>query len=206
MRYVYVVTHPEATHHVEGRVGGWYDSDLTDRGVAHAEAVAEVLASRITGAARLWSSDLRRAHRTAKIVGRRLGIEAIVDPNLREKSYGEAGGKPQAWLDERFVPPPESGERMRHDEGVAGAETKWDLAVRAYAAMGRILRCTAEHQVVVSHGGTATFLLASWIGMPLEAAGQVSFRFTSGAISVLRQDDVFHNRQISELNNVRHLA
>ncbi|WP_293786059.1 hypothetical protein [uncultured Aeromicrobium sp.] len=24
MRMLYVVTHPEATHHVERRVGGWY--------------------------------------------------------------------------------------------------------------------------------------------------------------------------------------
>ncbi len=29
MRRIYVITHPEATHHVENRVGGWYDSDLS---------------------------------------------------------------------------------------------------------------------------------------------------------------------------------
>lgn len=29
MRTVFVVTHPEATHHVEDRVGGWFDSQLT---------------------------------------------------------------------------------------------------------------------------------------------------------------------------------
>ena len=84
-------------------------------------------------AVELFSSDLLRARRTAEVVGKHLGTGVVIDADLREKSYGEAGGRPQAWLDERFVPPPATGERMRHDEGIAGAETKWQLAVRAYA-------------------------------------------------------------------------
>jgi broad specificity phosphatase PhoE len=33
---IYVVTHPEATHHIEDRVGGWFDSELTRKGLGHA--------------------------------------------------------------------------------------------------------------------------------------------------------------------------
>ena len=208
MKNVYVVTHPEATHHVDHLVGGWFDSDLTDRGVAHAEAIAEALVGRLPDGApvEVYSSNLLRARRTAEIVAKRLGVGLSVDPDLREKSYGEAGGRPQAWLDERFTPPPEVGERMRHDEGVGGAETKWELAVRAYAAMERIQGSAVENQVVVAHRGTATFLLAAWIGMPIEAAGLVNFRFSSGGISLLRKDDFFHNHQITQLNDVTHLG
>ena len=32
MRRLYVVTHPESVHHVSAIVGGWHDSELTDRG------------------------------------------------------------------------------------------------------------------------------------------------------------------------------
>lgn len=152
------------------------------------------------------SSDLRRAGRTADIVAARLGTEVIVDPALRERSYGEAGGRPQSWLDERFVPPPECGERLRHDQGIAGAETTWDLATRAYAAVERIQQSAAEHVVVVSHSGTSTFLLAAWIGMPIEASGRVNFRFSPGGISLLRKDDRYHSHQIAVLDDVRHLA
>jgi probable phosphoglycerate mutase len=42
--------------------------------------------------------------------------------------------------------------------------------------------------------------------MPIEAAGLVNFRFNSGGISLLRKDDLFHNHQISELNNICHLT
>ncbi|MBL7256851.1 histidine phosphatase family protein [Paractinoplanes lichenicola] len=199
MRTLHVVTHPEATHHVDGLVGGWFDSDLTPRGAAHAAKIADVLATRAPGA-EIHSSDLLRTRRTAEIIAARLDTEVILDRGLREKSYGEAGGRPQAWLDARFVPPPRDGERMRHDEGVPGAETKHDLAVRVYAALGRILESDAAHQVIVTHGMAATFVLAAWIEMPLEAAGRVAFRFSAGGVTTLHEDDYFHNHAVVSLN------
>jgi probable phosphoglycerate mutase len=75
-----------------------------------------------------------------------------------------------------------------------------------YAALERILRSTVEHQVVVTHGGTATFPLAAWIGIPIDAAGLVAFRFSSGGITLLREDDYFHNREVVHLNDIGHLA
>ncbi|XVU20690.1 histidine phosphatase family protein [Actinoplanes sp. CA-054009] len=205
---MYVVTHPEATHHVDGLVGGWFDSDLTGRGLAHAGQIADALAGRLPsdGAVEVFSSDLLRARRTAEVVAARLAARVVFDADLREKSFGEAGGRPKAWLEERFVPPPASGERLRHDEGVPGAETRWELAVRAYAALDRIRRSKAEQQVLVTHGGTATFLLAAWIGMPIDAAGLVGFQFSPGGITLLREDDRVHSRRVIQLNDVGHLT
>jgi broad specificity phosphatase PhoE len=40
---IYVVTHPEATHHIEDRVGGWFESELTVEGHVHAARIAEAL-------------------------------------------------------------------------------------------------------------------------------------------------------------------
>ncbi|MET8798058.1 histidine phosphatase family protein [Nocardia sp. NPDC004568] len=107
MRTVHVVTHPEATHHVDRVVGGWYDSRLTATGERDAEAVAEAVRSRIPHGAdvELFSSDLRRTAQTAAVIGAALDLTPVYDARLREKSYGEAGGRPQQWLDRRFVPP-----------------------------------------------------------------------------------------------------
>ncbi|HEY0803530.1 MAG TPA: histidine phosphatase family protein, partial [Pseudonocardiaceae bacterium] len=140
------------------------------------------------------------------IVGDLLHVEPVADRRLREKSYGVAEGRPQGWLDQRFVPPPQVGERMRHDEGVPGAETRADLARRVYAAMERILRNEWAHQVIVTHGFAATFVVASWIGMPFESLGYVSFPVTSGSITTLHEDDYFHNRQVVSLGDTRHLT
>ncbi len=41
--------------------------------------------------------------------------------------------------------------------------------------------------------------------MPIDALGYVNLRSSSGSITVLREDDFFHNRQLVSLNSVAHL-
>src|SRR5580765_5372717 len=122
VRTLYVVTHPEATHHLDGVVGGWFDSRLTERGMRQADAIAERLRQLIPTdvVPDLYSSDLTRAAQTAQVVARRLDAMPVLVPGLREKSSGVAEGQPQSWLDERFIPPPADGDRMNHCEGVDG--------------------------------------------------------------------------------------
>ncbi|MFE6497212.1 histidine phosphatase family protein [Streptomyces sp. NPDC057748] len=189
MRTLYIVTHPEATHHVEGVVGGWHDSQLTPAGVRAAVSIAQALRAQIPDGAvvELFSSDLQRTLRTAEEVAELFGVKPVLDRRLREKSYGEAEGRPQEWLDRRFIPPPAVGERMDHDEGVQGAETKASWAQRIYEAMDEILRKPCEHQIIVTHGGSLTCIVASWIKMPIESAGYASFRAPSGSITTLRE-------------------
>lgn len=207
MLNIYVVTHPEATHHIEDRVGGWFDSELTGEGLVHAARIAEALADRVaqpSGAA-LFTSDLRRATQTAAAIAERLGSPAVTLPDLREKSYGEGEGKPSAWFRERFVPPPAHGERMAHDEGLLGAETKAEWVRRIYRAMDQVAAEPAPDKVIVTHGGSATFVIAQWIGMPIDAVDYVSFRVSPGSITHLREDDYFHNRCVMSLNDTSHL-
>lgn len=204
---VRVVTHPEATHHVDGLVGGQFDSELTPRGERQAAAIAASLRDRVDRSAEvaITTSDLRRTRRTATIIGDALGVEPIPDPRLREKSYGEAGGKPQAWLDARFVPPPAVGDRLRHHEDIAGSETRLAVAVRVYRAMTDLLTGDADELVVVTHGFTASLVVSAWIGMPIEAAGHVAFPMPSGSITTLREDGYFHNRAVAAVGDTAHL-
>lgn len=206
MRSMHVVTHPEATHHLENVVGGWHDSELTPAGRRDAAAIARALRAAIPEDAdvRLVSSDLRRAAQTADAVAELFGVRTALDRRLREKSYGEAEGRPQEWLDRRFVPPPAEGDRMGHHEGPRGAETRGQCARRVYAAMGDMLRDPHPHHIVVTHGFALTFVVAAWIRMPLESVGSVSFPVPSGSVTVLRQDDFFHNRQVVTLGDTGH--
>ncbi|MEW2404378.1 histidine phosphatase family protein [Streptomyces sp. NPDC046862] len=86
-----------------------------------------------------------------------------------------------------------------------GAETKALFARRVYAAMDEILQRPCEHQIIVTHGFALTFVVASWITMPIESVGYASFRGPSGSITTLREDDFFHNRQVVSLGDTRHL-
>jgi len=189
-------------------VGGWHDSPLTPAGARAAVSIAETLRARIPEDVNvaLFSSDLQRALQTARVVGDLLQVKPVLDRRLREKSYGEADGRPQEWLDQRFVPPPPVGDRMQHDEGVPGAETKATFAQRVYAVMDVILESYCEHQIIVTHGFAVTFVVAWWIRMPTESLGYVNFRAASGSITMLREDDYFHNRQVVSLGDTRHLV
>lgn len=208
MRTIHVVAHPEATHHVENLVGGWHDSELTLAGHKAAVAIAQALRSKLPENATvdLFSSDLKRTAQTADQISAMLDAQPVLDRRLREKSYGEGEGRPQSWLDSRFVPPPHTGDRLNHDEGVVGAEPNRVFAHRVYAAMDDILASPTEHQVIVTHGYALTFVVASWIKMPLESLGYINLRAPSGSITTLREDDFFHNRQVVSLGDTSHLT
>lgn len=206
MEEIFVVAHPEATHHVEGRVGGWFDSELTGRGVEQAQRIATALAASVQPGASLYSSDLRRTAQTAVAIGKQLELQPIWLTELREKSYGAGEGKPDAWFRERFVPPPVDGERMDHDEGLEGAETKLQWARRVYAGMEVILSDSSRQKIIVTHGGSATLVIARWIGMPLDTLTHARFTVDSGSITRLVEDDYFHNRTVAHLNDTVHLS
>jgi 2,3-bisphosphoglycerate-dependent phosphoglycerate mutase len=207
VKHLYVVTHAHSQHHAEGLVGGWYDRGLTELGLAQAARIGRRIRELlpVDAPVELYSSDLMRAYQTAEAIARLVGAPIQATADLREKSYGEAEGKPRAWLEERFVHPPKTGDRMDHREGIPGAETRREFAVRIYRAVDRILASPCPHQVAVTHGFALTFVVAAWIRMPLEAAGYVAVRATSGGITRLVEDDVFHNRVIESLNETAHL-
>ncbi|THV25943.1 histidine phosphatase family protein [Glycomyces paridis] len=207
MRTLHVVTHPQATHHVDDVVGGWYDSDLTPDGERDARRIAAALRDRIpdTADVELRTSDLRRTAQTADAIGERFGLTPVPDPRLRELSFGEAGGRPNAWLRECFVPPPPTGDRMGHTGGLPGAESKRHLAQRVYAAVDDLLDHHCEHQIVVTHGIAITFVIAAWIGMPADSLGHVVFKVTSGSITTLHEDDLYRGRMVTALGDTRHL-
>jgi probable phosphoglycerate mutase len=207
VRTVYVVVHPEARHHLDGIVGGWHDSELTERGRRDAQRIATEIRRRVPAgtSAELFSSDLTRAMEVAACIAQILDVPAVAEPDLREKSYGDAEGRPQAWLEARFIPPPARGDRLDHFEGIPGSETRRQFAVRIYGALSRALEGSAEHLVIVTHGFALTFVVAAWIGMPIEALGYVNLRASAGSITVLREDDRFHNRQVVTLDATAHL-
>jgi len=207
VRNLYVVTHAQSRHHTDGLVGGWYDSGLTGLGRRQAASIGRRVRELLPehAPAELYSSDLLRAYQTAEAIARRIETPIQTIPDLREISYGEAEGKSQNWLDERFVHPPRLGNRLDHHYGIPGAETRREFATRIYRAMERILASPCPYQVMVTHGFALTFVVAAWIEMPLEAAGSIAVASTSGGITHLCQDDAFHNRAIVRLNDTSYL-
>ena len=201
VREIYVVTHTQATHHVERRVGGWHDSALTEKGLADAARCGERLREMGLDGAPIFASDLTRTRQTAEMIAQCLGSRIRLDPRLREMSFGEVEGM---LLEDLYINITSSdGENRLDHRGVAGGETKRELATRLYEAMEEISQ--QKRAILCTHGYAATFLVAWWIRMPIDSVGYVNFRVRPGSITHLREDDLHANRILVSLGDVRHL-
>ena len=137
MATLLLVRHGETDWNAQHRWQGHADVPLNARGREQAQRLAEELASQ--GVDAIYASDLSRARDTAEIVGERLGVPVVLDPDLREIDVGSREGL----TGEEVGDAPWDGERdVRHGERTL-------RAVRTIAE-----RHPGQRVVVVSHGGS----------------------------------------------------
>jgi len=205
MRNVYVVTHAQSLRHIERRVGGWYDTSLTDLGRKQAEKTGQFLKSAIDSTdVQLFSSDLKRAAETAEIIGKHLQKPVTLDSRLREMSYGDAEGKPQSWFKDQIKPQPTDGNRLDH-RVYTGAESRIEVAEGVSAALTDILEKGARDTVIVSHGFASTFLIMAWMKIPADHMDYCNLPAKPGSVTMLHEDDLFGSRSVTYLCNTAHL-
>ena len=202
LKELYIVTHTEAAHHLQRIVGGWYDSELTEKGMVDASLCAWRLKELGLGGTPVFTSDLKRASQTGRIISDELKSTLSLDSRLREMSFGEAEGKPQGWLDKRIVPH-DNENRLDHSI-IDGNETRRELATRLFSAMHEY-SFSFDRLIISTHGFAITFLIACWIRMPIESTGYVNFNVKPGSITYLKEDDLFLSRNVVYLGDTRHL-
>jgi broad specificity phosphatase PhoE len=146
-----LVRHGETDWNAEGRLQGHTDRPLSDYGRRQARRLGEELEGEELEA--IYSSDLARARETAEIVGERLGLPTVLDPDLREKDWGTWEGLDALERDRvEFV-----GESTEaHQERMLRALRR--IAER-HPGDGRVL--------VVTHGGSMRRVQTAAMGMAL---------------------------------------
>ncbi len=156
---VFVVRHGQTNWNVEKRVQGQTnESQLTPEGVSQASALAERLRPYFADKqVEIWSSDLNRAHDTAKIIARTLGLseETIhLEPLLREAKFGRFEGTDATYYtdDPDFVN--YTRDQFHNAIDPIDGESYQVVAERVQKAIARIAEESQEKAVViVSHGG-----------------------------------------------------
>jgi len=146
-----LVRHGETDWNAEGRLQGQTDRPLSDYGRRQAHQLAEELDGEELEA--IYSSDLARARETAEIVGRKLGLPTVLDPDLREKDWGTWEGLTAAERDRvEFV-----GESTEaHGDRILDVLRR--ISER-HPGDGRVL--------VVTHGGSMRRVQTAAMGMAL---------------------------------------
>lgn len=140
--------HGETDWNRERRWQGHTDRPLNEEGRAQADALADRLADEPIAA--VYSSDLLRAHETARVVAGRKGLDVTALHDLREVDVGSWEGLTHDEIEHRFP-------GTEHWEG---GETREQMAARVLAALDRIAETHPGQQVlVVTHGGALRAVL-----------------------------------------------
>lgn len=148
---VLLLRHGQSPLSVDRRYSGRGNPQLTEVGLAQADAAATWIAARYPGATAVVSSPLDRARSTAGPVAARLGVDVEVDEGFTETDFGgwegltfrEAAERDpevhRAWLGDTTVAPPEG-------------ESFDAVGVRVSAALdGLLARHEGTTVVLVSH-------------------------------------------------------
>lgn len=152
MTTILLARHGETDWNRERRVQGHTDRPLNEEGRRQAAALARKLAAHPPDA--VYSSDLVRAHETARIVADRLELDVVVLPELRERDFGTWEGLTD---DEIFVRFPHARNGPWGD-----AESREEMLERVREAVGRIADAHPEGRVlVITHGGPVRALLTA---------------------------------------------
>jgi len=145
-----LVRHGETDWNAEGRLQGHTDRPLSDYGRKQARRLADELAGSDIDA--IYASDLARARETAEIVGARLHLPVVLEPDLREKDWGNWEGLTST---ERF------------GVELIGESTEGHQK-RMLAALGRIAAAYQDGRVlVVTHGGSMRRVQTAALGIAM---------------------------------------
>lgn len=164
--------HGRTEWNLDGRVQGQADVPLDSVGLAQAADAAARLAA--LGPARIVSSDLSRAARTASALSSLTGLEIEYDEALREIDVGEWAG---LTLEEVSAKYPDFAEVIALGElGVRDlrrgntGETLTEVATRFAAALTRIVSTGSPDDTVVvaTHGLAARVGICHWMGVPFD--------------------------------------
>ncbi len=169
MTTLLLVRHGETDWNADGRLQGHTDRPLSDYGRWQARRLAEELADEELDA--IYASDLARARETAEIVAEPLGLPVVLDPDLREKNWGNWEGLTSVERDRvEFV-----------------GESTEEHADRMLRALRRIAgRHPGGRVLVVTHGGSMRRVQTAALGfaMPVvENCGRWECVLEDGALS-----------------------
>jgi broad specificity phosphatase PhoE len=192
-KYVWLIRHAESQGNSEGRIQGWADFPLTERGRWQAARLAERLAGSIgprwgAGPIReIVTSPLQRAVETARPLAQALDVPLRYDARLREYNFGPLNGLTPPEIVARFPAIEAYWQRNQLWPPLPGEEGEPAFLARVREAMDEIVAGMDEgaSAAVVAHGGTLDAGLRAWLGIDGQSGRRV-FAFDNTSLSVVR--------------------
>lgn len=155
---IYLTRHGETEWNVKRLIQGQKDIPLNKKGIKQAEKLGKELKNIHFDA--IYSSDLKRASKTAEIIAGKRKLEIIKSTTLRERYFGKFQGEP--FGDSRNKSILELINRLKTTSIEDQNEIEGDesIILRLTTFLRKIsIKCVGKTILVVSHGGTIRTLL-----------------------------------------------
>ena len=148
---IYLIRHGQTTCDVEGRYGGAYDDELSDKGEIQTRELSNKLSN--SGIQILFCSPMVRAQQTAKILKTKLNCEIKTIENLRERNKN--GILTGMTKEEAKIKYPKLVEALKNYRSqIQGAESQDDFAERIKKVFAEVTSAEDYSTIgIVTHGG-----------------------------------------------------
>ncbi|UCE97649.1 MAG: histidine phosphatase family protein [Dehalococcoidia bacterium] len=184
MARIILVRHGKTDWNQELRIqGGSSNTPLNKEGRCQAEKLASRLSRRNIQA--VYSSPLKRAFETARLIAKHYDIEVVIEKSLREIEAGDMEGLTSAELGVRFS---DILTRDGVSYKVPKGESLIDLQQRSWKCIQRINRVHVTSEiVVVSHYFAILTIICSALMLPVSHITRL--RLSTGCINILNLDE-----------------
>ena len=200
MKKLYLVRHGESEWNKLKKIQGQQDVSLTNKGIEQAKITGKRLMKEKIQ--KIYSSDLKRAYDSAKIIGEILNVEVIPLKELREINFGIWEGLTEDIVKSKFNKEHEKWLKEPEKLKNEGAETIKELQERVMKGVNKIINQEkVDNILIVSHSAALKTIILGLLGMDLSYFKNLSLKNLSLSIIEFRQ----YNRVLTLLNDTNHL-
>lgn len=195
-----LVRHGETLSNRENRVQGITNTELSNYGHVQVVRLAESLKTIPIEA--IISSPLKRAYQTATAIGKFHTAEIEIEKNLQEMDHGDFENVSIEELKKTHSPFINQWFNNPASVSMPNGESLYDVQIRAWSAIEKIIEKPKKTILVVSHGMTIMTILCKIRNMDLSFAKEVRVDIAS------KTTVEFNDGQgiITVLNDTRHLS
>jgi alpha-ribazole phosphatase len=183
---VYLMRHGEVANGGEKRYNGHIDVDITQKGVDQMHRLAEMLDGKSLAA--VYSSDLIRSEKGARIIATKAGLSHTSVRELRERSVGAWEGLTAEEIKQRY---PEEYTAWRADllnYRPPQGECLLDVRNRILPVYKKIVSSHRDQEIaMLLHGGVNRVILAEALGMDMLNLFRIDQSF--GAMNIIEHFD-----------------
>jgi broad specificity phosphatase PhoE len=198
--YIYLTRHGETLWNLQGKTQGSKDIPLSVRGIRQSEILAERLKEE--NITKIYTSGLKRAFRTASIIGAKLDIQTEIKYELNEINFGIWESMTRQEI-EKSHPDKLKEFRLDFEFAPEGGETLASLQRRIQDFLDYLKSNEDDSEkriLVVAHAYPIRMLIMEMMGLP---KGHLwSYQLSNCGISVIRTQPPY----LLCLNDTAHLS